>query len=129
MPSPLLESLRGALADRPDVALAVVFGSVARGCERADSDVDLAVIAPGVDTLDLAAALSLALAREIDVVDLAEPGYPLLKSIVRDGIVVHEGHRGAGAQWRSRAIASLETDRPWFERMRDAYLATLSAGR
>jgi hypothetical protein len=65
----------------------------------------------------------------VDIIDLGlDIGYPLRKSIVRDGFVVHEGHRGAGAQWRSHAIASLETDRPWFERMRDGYLMKLATG-
>src|SRR5438270_4826625 len=38
---PLLSSLRGALRTEPSVGLAVLFGSRARGDERAESDVDL----------------------------------------------------------------------------------------
>lgn len=125
----VVETVRRALERRPDVRLALVFGSAARGTARADSDVDLAVDAPGIDRLALARDLSLALEREVDVVDLGAAGYPLLAAIVRDGVVVAEHAPGAEARWRTRALLALETDRPWFERMRDAYLARLAAGR
>jgi len=32
----------------------------------------------------------------------------------------------AGARWRAQALTSLETDRLWFARMRDAYVQTLA---
>ena len=60
--------------------------------------------------------------------DVVETGYPLLASIVRDGVVVAEHALDAEARWRTRALLVLETDRPWFERMRDAYLEHLAAG-
>ena len=128
MASDVVETVRRMLKRRPDVRLALVFGSVARGTARAESDVDLAVDAPGVDRLALARDLSLAVGREVDVVDLGDAGYPLLASIVRDGVVVAEHARGAEARWRTRALLVLETDRPWFTRMRDAYLERLAAG-
>jgi hypothetical protein len=84
------------------------------------------VDAPGVDLLDLMAALSVTLEREVDVVALDDATVPLLERIVREGIVVHEGFRGAGALWRSRTLAMLETDRPWYARMRDAWLSRVS---
>jgi predicted nucleotidyltransferase len=118
----VLDQLREELAHREGVRLAMLFGSRARGLDRGVSDVDLAVEASGVDLLSLAADLSLAVGSEVDVVDLAEAGYPQLKAILRDGICVHEGNPGGLARWRARTIAQLETDRPWFERMRDAFL-------
>lgn len=114
--------LRQALAGCKDVRVAVLFGSEARGTARAGSDVDVAVDAPGADILEIAAALSEALSREVDVVPLEDATIPLLEQLVRDGIVVHEAYPGAGALWRSHALTSLETDRPWFARMRDAWL-------
>jgi predicted nucleotidyltransferase len=110
------------------VRVAVLFGSQATGKARSGSDVDLAVQAPGADLVALGQQLSVALGQEVDIVDLDEVGYPLLKRIVREGVRVHEQRPGAFASWRSRAIATLETDRPWFERMRDAYLAKLATG-
>jgi predicted nucleotidyltransferase len=115
--------LHHALAGRKDVRVAVLFGSEARGAARAGSDVDVAVDAVGADILELAAALSDALCREVDVVPLEDATIPLLEQLVRDGIVVHEAFPGAGALWRSHALTSLETDRPWFARMREAWLA------
>jgi predicted nucleotidyltransferase len=123
----LVATLRAALHDHKDVRLAILFGSQARERQRPDSDVDLAVAGP-VDRLRLAAELSLALDRDVDVVNLRDAGYPLLKALLRDGIVVHESERGAAADWRTRTILQVETDRPWFERMRDAFLAHLAAG-
>jgi predicted nucleotidyltransferase len=123
----LLAALRAAFHDRRDVRLAILFGSQARDRPRPDSDVDLAVVGP-VDRLRLATELSLALDRDVDVVNLRSAGYPLLKALLRDGIVVHEAERGAAADWRTRTITQVELDRPWFERMRDAYLDRLAAG-
>ena len=119
-------AIRDVLAGRADVRVAVLFGSEARGSSRHDSDVDLAVYAPGVDLLALRATLTATLGREVDLVSLADATIPLLEHLVRDGVVVHEGYPGAGALWRSRTLATLETDRPWFTRMSDAWLARVA---
>ncbi|MBP1690531.1 MAG: uncharacterized protein H6Q34_1104 [Deltaproteobacteria bacterium] len=128
MSSDLIDAVRLTLEHRLDVRLALVFGSVARGTADTSSDVAVAVEAPGVDRLTLARALSLAIGREVDVVDLAGAGYPLLSAIVRDGVVGAEHSPGAEARWRTRALITLDNDRVWFERMRDGYLARLAAG-
>lgn len=122
-PNDIKDHLAQALSHRRDVRLAVLFGSQARGAARSDSDVDLAVDAPGVDTVALAVELADVLGRDVDVVSLHADSIPLLHSIVRDGIVVHEARRGAGALWRSHALATLEIDLPWFRRMADPSLA------
>ena len=123
MPPPEIAGrIRHALAGRADVRLAILFGSQARGTAGDDSDIDIAVDAPGVDLLDLGAMLMQAFDREVDVVPLDDPSIPLLEQLIRDGIVVHEAKPGAGALWRSRTLATLETDRPWFARLRDAWL-------
>lgn len=124
--SKLVDQIRRALAGRTDVRVAVLFGSEARGTAGPGSDVDIAVDAPGVDILDLMALLAEALEREVDVVDLDDATIPLLERLVCEGIVVHERYPGAGALWRSRTLATLETDRPWYARMRDAWLARVS---
>jgi predicted nucleotidyltransferase len=124
----MIAALRSVLADRTDVQLALLFGSAARGVDRPDSDLDVAVLGRDLDLLTLVADLSLAARREVDVVDLAQAGYPLLRALLRDSVVLHQGAPGAAAAWRTRAILETETDRPWFERMRDAYLKRLAAG-
>jgi len=123
-----LTELRRALAAEAAVELALLFGSRATGHHRIDSDVDLAVRAPGLDTLELARRLSLRIGREVDVIELDAVGYPLLRELIECGVIVAERVRGAAGQWRSGALATLETDRPWFERMRNAYLARAAEG-
>jgi len=125
-PTVLIAALQEALKDRADVHLAMLFGSRARDRAHPGSDVDVAVEAPGVDLWTLAADLSLAVGLEVDVVDLREAGYPLLKAVLRDGIPVHLGRKGALGAWRSQAISRVEFDRPWFERMRDGFLRKLA---
>jgi predicted nucleotidyltransferase len=115
------------LRGRTDVGLAIVFGSRARGTATPASDVDVAVRGPGIDLLGLAADLSRATGLEVDVVDLEDAGVPLLARIVREGILAHEARPGAAARWRARALADLETDGPWFARMREAWLKRVAA--
>lgn len=126
---PVMEALRQALAGRKDVRLALLFGSRARGRARPDSDADVAVLGKNLDLLALASDLSRAADVEVDVVSLDDPGYPLLNALLRDGLLLHEAEPGTAATWRSRAWLQAETDRPWFERMRDAYLRRLAEGR
>jgi predicted nucleotidyltransferase len=118
----IAQRLRDALAGRDDVRVAVLFGSRARGEATIDADVDVAVLGDGLDRLGLAAELSRAVGLEVDVVSLDDPPIALIEALIRDGVVVHEATRGAGAAWRSRTLATLETDRPWYARMREAWL-------
>jgi uncharacterized protein len=126
---PVVEALRKALSGRKDVRVALLFGSRSRGRARPDSDADVAVLGRDLNLLRLASDLSAAAEVEVDVVSLSDPGYPLLNALLRDGLLLHEGEPGAAAAWRSRAWLQAETDRPWFERMRDAYLRRLAEGR
>lgn len=121
-PALVTEPLRRLLHGRGDVRLVIVFGSRARGDALPDSDLDVAVEAPGVDLLALGAEMSRTTGLEVDVLDLRHVTVPLLDRIVREGVPVHEGERGRLGQWWARALADLETDRPWFHRMRDAWL-------
>jgi predicted nucleotidyltransferase len=122
----LLARVRAVLAAAPSVDLALVFGSVARGTPRADSDLDVAVWGT-VDTLALTAALAEEVGRDVHVVRLEQASIPLLEAVIEDGIVVHEKRRGAAASWRSRTLADLELDRPWYARQRDAWLKRVAA--
>jgi predicted nucleotidyltransferase len=125
---PVIDSLKKALSGRKDVRLALLFGSRARGRARPDSDADVAVLSESLDQFRLMADLSEAAGVDVDVVSLEDPGYPLLNVLLRDSLVLHEGERGAAATWRSRALLDAETDRPGFERMRDAFLKRLAEG-
>src|SRR5215510_2137116 len=124
---PAIQAIREVLRGRTDVRLAVVFGSRARGTATPASDVDVGVHAPGIDLLALASDLSRGTGLEVDVVALDDVGVPLLARIVQEGVGVHEARPGALATWRARALADLETDRPWLARMRDAWLARVAS--
>jgi predicted nucleotidyltransferase len=110
-----------------DVRLAILFGSRARGSARPGSDVDLAIDAPAAVCGALGATLTSALGAEVDLVRLEMATVPLLEALIADGIVAHEAQPGAGAAWRSRTLAQLETDRPWYRRQRDAWLARVAS--
>ena len=126
---PLCASLREALRGRRDVRVALLFGSRACGSARPGSDADVAVLGEGIDRLRLASELSQAAGVEIGVVGLDDAGYPLLQAVLRDGLLLHEAPAGAAAAWRARAWLQAEIDRPWFERMRDAWLQRLAEAR
>ncbi len=121
-PDPVAEALRRALIGRRDVQLALLFGSQATGRSRPDSDVDVAVLAPSADWYGLMNDLTDALGRDVHLVDLQRAGVPVLDEILRHGVVVHEAAPGRAAAWRSRTLLQLETDRPAWERTRDAWL-------
>lgn len=121
----LVAELRSAMEGLP-LRVAILFGSCSRGTAAASSDVDIAVSGKAVDTLGLAAHLSERVHREVDVVLLADATIPMLEALIRDGRVIFEGEAGAGALWRSATLAQLETDGPWYRRMRDAWLARVA---
>lgn len=77
------------LAQRPELELAIVFGSVAAGRQRPNSDLDLAVQAQRPLTVEqriaLVGDLALASGRAIDLIDLRTVGEPLLGQILSQG--------------------------------------------
>ena len=81
--------LREVLARFPGLMLALVFGSVAKGCQRADSDLDIAVAAEhaltAADKMAIIEALAERTGRPVDLIDLKVVAEPLLGQIVRHG--------------------------------------------
>ena len=73
----------------PQIRLAVLFGSMALGRQRQDSDLDIAVSARQSLTIDEKMSIISALAertgRSIDLIDLTVAAEPLLGQIVRHG--------------------------------------------
>jgi len=88
-PQPIDSQLRDVFAHFPKVSLVVLFGSVAAGKQRPDSDLDIAVATGHPLTADEKIAMISALAeqtgRPIDLIDLGVVGEPLLGQIVRHG--------------------------------------------
>lgn len=134
LPDDLVTAIRSVLARHPEVRLALVFGSRARGVAGPEADLDLAlerVWGEELDHLGLITELRSATGLEPDVVDVTpgeRPGYPLLNAVHRDGIAVYEGAHHAEAEFRTRTLLQLSFDRLWYERMRDAYLHRLAEG-
>ena len=99
MSDPALEAVRAFFAGGvPGVAAVYVFGSVARGTARADSDVDVGVllVTPPPPTLegqafDLEDDLERALERSVDVVILNTAPADLRMRVLRDGKLAFEG--------------------------------------
>jgi len=81
--------LKEVLAHFPTIVFAMLFGSVALGRQRADSDLDIAVAAYQTLTAHQKIALVSALAdctgRPIDLIDLKVAPEPLLGQILRHG--------------------------------------------
>ena len=81
--------VREALASCSNVSLAIIFGSVAAGRPRADSDLDIAVSADKPISMPERIAIIQTLAevtgRPIDLIDLAAVTEPLLGQILKHG--------------------------------------------
>jgi hypothetical protein len=98
--------LRSALADLPQVRLAILFGSTARGSASRSSDLDVGLIVTGsvVDRDVAHRALRRAAGDALDLVDLTTAP-PLLRfEIARDGVVLAEAETGAWADFKAHAM-------------------------
>lgn len=85
-----MRALRRCLQGIPGLRLAIVFGSLARGQARADSDVDVAVRLDHPLEVDerrrLMETIALTTGRPVDLTDLWRVGEPLLGQILKHGI-------------------------------------------
>ena len=81
-------TLTPVFAGMPNIQLALLFGSVARGVHTAQSDLDIAVLAAPqltmVDKRCLIERIAAATGRAVDLIDLATVGQPLLGQIIKD---------------------------------------------
>ncbi|MDR2164198.1 MAG: nucleotidyltransferase domain-containing protein [Zoogloeaceae bacterium] len=107
--SDIPQQIAPVLRARPEIRLAILFGSAAAGKARFTSDVDLAVDlgAPmsAATKAELIGELAERTGRAIDLVDLRTVGVPLLGQIVGKGVRVAGG---------DAAYAQL-IKRHWFE--------------
>jgi uncharacterized protein len=74
----------------PDIELAYVFGSVAKGLATPDSDIDIAIKSSSPLTtetkIQLIEELAQTTGRAVDLIDLRKAGEPLVGEILHDGI-------------------------------------------
>ena len=93
----IVAKVRHVLEHEPGIVVAWIFGSVARGTARPESDVDVAVafddVLPLPRLLDLQAALTELLQKETQVVDVRRAPVDLVHRVLRDGILVVERDR------------------------------------
>ena len=113
-------ALREAFGCVANVRLVLVFGSVARGSARADSDIDVAVLTDHtlgtVEKMGLIEAIAQATGRPVDLVDLATTGQPLVSQILRDGYRLI-GSADAQADLATRAALDAQDFLPYVQRM------------
>lgn len=115
---PFLERLRAVLRTEPNVRVAVVFGSLARGDETPDSDVDL-LVELGDDSWGRRQGLNTRLERalgrpvELVVLDRIEQDSPgVLLDALRDGrVVADRGDRWRGMKRKQAALRRAASER------------------
>jgi predicted nucleotidyltransferase len=99
MPETTDERIIQALNAYPELSLVILFGSMARGTETQDSDLDLAVQADRPlsvkPKMAMTESLALEFNRPVDLIDLRTVGQPLLSEIVAEGRRI----RGQNEDW------------------------------
>ena len=85
----LEQAILAAIGTQPGIELAIVFGSLAAGAGRMESDLDLAVDAgrslTAIEKMALISELAASTGRPIDLVDIHTVGEPLLGQILQHG--------------------------------------------
>lgn len=118
------ERCEGLTAREPSVAAVYVFGSVARGTARPDSDLDVGVVfvrGTGAGTRDrIADALGVALGaatgiERVDVVDLEAQGPIFAHRVLCEGALAHEGDRARRVDFESDTVVRALDFRPTYE--------------
>ena len=114
------EQVRGVLNRFPSVELALLFGSVAAGLQRPDSDLDIAIAAnhrlTADEKMDIIASLAEATGRPIDLVDLRQVGEPLMGQILTHGWRLM-GSDLAYAPWITRHVLNQADFVPYRDRV------------
>jgi predicted nucleotidyltransferase len=103
----IADQLRSLLENEPAVAVAVLFGSTARGEQRQASDIDLAVVWHAERPADVSALLARierAVGRTVDLVELDDAPPQLRFEIAREGRLLKEREPDAWARLRARAM-------------------------
>ena len=115
-----IPQVQAALAKHPEIEVALVFGSVARGDATPGSDIDVAVqtaAALGVeDKMQLIADIAAATGRPVDLIDLRAIGEPLLGQILKHGQRIR-GDAVDMALLMQRHVYAMEDFMPYVERM------------
>ncbi len=113
--------LRDVLAHHPSVSMAFLFGSLAAGHGRMQSDLDLAVATTAPLTpqarIDLIEDLAVAIGRPVDLINLDQAHGPLLQQIVTKGRMVLCKNRTLYAELLRRLAYDEADVMPYYRRI------------
>lgn len=114
-----IEQTIAALARHPDIELAIVFGSVARGETQRDSDLDIAIRKGApldvAEKMQLTTELAAITGRPVDLIDLHTVGEPLLGHILKHGRMIR-GDTAGMAELMQRHVYAMEDFISYVER-------------
>jgi predicted nucleotidyltransferase len=126
------QKLLEVVAGHPAVTLAILFGSLAEGAARFESDLDLAVA--GTEPLDRKARirmvedLAVAFGRPVDLIDLNCLHGPLLHRVLTQGQLILCKDRTQYAKLIQRMLAEEADVMPYYRRIlaarRNAWIGT-----
>jgi predicted nucleotidyltransferase len=127
----LIRDLQQVLAGGPPMRLALLFGSSARGTDRPDSDVDVAILPvdpelPLREDLALQARFAIIAKREVDLVRLDRCTPALRFRVAREGLSLL-GEPGALSSFRARAGIEHAELAPLVKRASELFLNRLRA--
>ena len=120
------------LARHPSIVVAILFGSLAAGRGRFDSDLDLAIAAASPVSpetrLQLIEELAVALGRPVDLIDLVQTHGPLLQQVLTQGRLIICTDRTRYADLLLRVVYEEADVMPYYRRIlaerRQAWIGT-----
>ena len=115
------QRIRDVMARHPSVVLAILFGSMAKGHARGDSDLDMAVLTSTPLSVEarilLVEDLTLVFGRPVDLIDLDQVHNPLLQQILTKGRRVICQDRTRYAQLILRMVYEEADVMPYYRRI------------
>lgn len=123
----LLHTAREAVEQAfPEAWIAYLHGSFARGDERPDSDIDIAVLLPPgrtiPDKLSLLHDLSKKMGHDVDVANLREAGLDLVQEVLRHGLPLFNRRPSDSLIWEAERMTDFADFNPRRADILDLYL-------
>jgi uncharacterized protein len=132
--TPALDVVAATLRSGPPLRLAMLFGSMAKGTPRSDSDIDIGIVPedpelPLVEELTLQTELGRVCGRQVDLVRLDRASTILRWQVVRYGRPLVEGERFAAARFVAEVTAEYLDFAPAFEHAAESFRRVLTGSR